>query len=620
MRLFSRKNLSALFLFILITCAAINGFAQDDLTVDQINKAIAASGKNWVAGHNPIMDMEPEQRRMMLGQLENEDPADFGITPWIPEGSGAKIPTSLDWRDRYGNWVTPVRNQLWCGSCWAFAATAAFESAYLIFNNLPGQDFNLSEQDLVSCSGAGTCDGGWTGSALYYIRDTGIPDEDCFPYWSLNLDCAKKCTDWESRVETVSMVYSVAHIDELIKEALQFGPVTTSYDVYTDFYSYDSGVYEHTTGVYEGRHAVLIVGYDDAEQAWICKNSWGKFFGENGYFRIRYGNSDIGSNVYTVRYEDPADDYYEENDLAGRAYPFINQPDTLLSTTHGPGIANDPDYFIFYNSATLPLVTVELEAILSGNDNVDVCITDDHGVDAVCEVGDPCSRRTDGTEYIACQLPTQVDSYFVRVWNEQGRYIEYDFQYSFSEPCDGCFIDGVCVAEGTVDSNNICGKCDPSVSFSQWSPNDVSCDDGLYCNGTDSCSGGICVHAGNPCEDGLFCNGAETCDEGTDGCASGNAPCDPLTETCDESADSCEPLADDDDAIDDDDSVVDDDDMGDDDITPDDDDSGDDDVIVDDDDAADDDATDDDLVDDDDDQSGNKSGGDDDDDSGGCGG
>ena len=58
--------------------------------------------------------------------------------------------------------------------------------------------------------------------------------------------------------------------------------------VYNDFFSYRSGVYSYTTGAYAGAHAVLVVGYDDTQQAFIVKNSWGSGWGEAGYFMIAY--------------------------------------------------------------------------------------------------------------------------------------------------------------------------------------------------------------------------------------------------------------------------------------------------------------------------------------------
>ena len=67
-------------------------------------------------------------------------------------------------------------------------------------------------------------------------------------------------------------------------------------DVYTDFYSYIGGIYKYVTGKLEGGHAILIVGYDDASQYFIVKNSWGDGWGESGYFRIAY--SELSRPVY----------------------------------------------------------------------------------------------------------------------------------------------------------------------------------------------------------------------------------------------------------------------------------------------------------------------------------
>jgi C1A family cysteine protease len=63
--------------------------------------------------------------------------------------------------------------------------------------------------------------------------------------------------------------------------------------VYQDFFSYRSGVYRHVSGGAAGGHCVEIVGYDDAQGCWICKNSWGANWGEGGFFRIAYGECQI---------------------------------------------------------------------------------------------------------------------------------------------------------------------------------------------------------------------------------------------------------------------------------------------------------------------------------------
>jgi hypothetical protein len=75
-------------------------------------------------------------------------------------------------------------------------------------------------------------------------------------------------------------------------------------EVYSDFYSYLSGVYSHVSGTYEGLHAVEVIGYDDDYQCFIVKNSWGTDWGESGFFRIAYSelNSQVQFGYETMAY------------------------------------------------------------------------------------------------------------------------------------------------------------------------------------------------------------------------------------------------------------------------------------------------------------------------------
>jgi len=74
----------------------------------------------------------------------------------------------------------------------------------------------------------------------------------------------------------------------------------TSFNVYSDFMNYKSGIYKHTSGTLEGGHAVKILGWgvEGGVNYWICANSWGTSWGEKGFFRIAYGQCGIDSAVY----------------------------------------------------------------------------------------------------------------------------------------------------------------------------------------------------------------------------------------------------------------------------------------------------------------------------------
>ena len=83
-----------------------------------------------------------------------------------------------------------------------------------------------------------------------------------------------------------------------------------------------------------------------------------------------------------------------------------------------------------------------------------------------------------------------------------------------SDACDGCLIGDTCYADQETNPANVCEICDPSISTSSWSSNDgATCDDGLFCNGSDTCADTVCVdHAGDPCVDAIACT-TDFCDE-----------------------------------------------------------------------------------------------------------
>ena len=226
------------------------------------------------------------------------------------------LPQSLDWRDNNGNFVTTPKDEGDCASCWAFAAAAMTESYTAIENGDTDPTIDLSEQALISCSHDGSCSrGGDTGTALDYIRDKGIPDEDCFPYEGAQDDCGKICDDWESRVTKIPG-WSWATKDDAdtdaIKQALEKGPVTSWMHLMSDFENYTGGVYHCESSEHLGDHFVLLVGWDDADGAWIAKNNWGTDWGDGGFFKIAYGVCGIGQWAARVGGHNAGDDDDDE--------------------------------------------------------------------------------------------------------------------------------------------------------------------------------------------------------------------------------------------------------------------------------------------------------------------
>ena len=318
----------ALLLAVFLTLSVSISHADE---VSQVRAAIAAKQAQWQAGETSMTPLSPAERRARLGLVKSSLPVGAEMMV-MAEPPIVGAPPSLDWRNNSGNFVTPVRNQGGCGSCWAFATTAALESAVLRAENTPGVDLNLSEQVLVSCGSsgghdAGSCAGGVIQYASNYIRDTGLPLESCYPYTGTDGSCGSACGTYNTATYTITSwadVTGTSPTVSAIRDALvSYGPLVTTMDVYDDFFSYVSGVYTHTTGDYAGGHAILIVGYNDAGQYFIVKNSWGASWGESGYFKIAY--SELGTVVnfgdYTLRYTGSSCSYFVTPSNQSLSYP-----------------------------------------------------------------------------------------------------------------------------------------------------------------------------------------------------------------------------------------------------------------------------------------------------------
>lgn len=256
--------------------------------LSEVRSAVADEGAEWEAGLTPIAMLSDEARRLRLGVLPGSAEAEGGLDTFVPGEAPGR--GRFDWRDVDGkNYVTPVRDQGPCGSCWAFSTIAALESYTL---RTRGKSKDLSEQMLVSCSGAGSCDGGWPEKASEVIQSWGAVDERAMPYQARDTRCVFSTaykglpTTPNSRIgRWLRVEPDVASIKAAL---LEHGPLSTTMAVYFDFFFYRGGVYATSTGTLAGYHAVLIVGFDDEAEAFLVKNSWGDQWGEDGYFRIAY--------------------------------------------------------------------------------------------------------------------------------------------------------------------------------------------------------------------------------------------------------------------------------------------------------------------------------------------
>ena len=319
--MFKKKMfLSGAILMVVLFLAGTMSFADE---LSDVQGTIKAKGQKWIAGETPVSKLPDRERKLRLGLIKHKATGMEEVVSLQEPLTG--VPVSFDWRSNGGNYVTPVRNQGSCGSCWAFATTAALESYILIKDSRSGQEDNRAEEILLSCSTAlsctnpGSCSGGYIGRASDCILITGLPPESYFPYTATASDdnCNNAGTGWQDdtyRIAAWSYITTTSVSVSSIKNALYtYGPLVTTMDVYSDFYYYAGGIYEYSSGTYQGGHAILIVGYvDDTSVAgggyFIVKNSWGSGWGSGGYFSIAY--SETGSPVYfgewTIAYQKPA--------------------------------------------------------------------------------------------------------------------------------------------------------------------------------------------------------------------------------------------------------------------------------------------------------------------------
>ena len=258
--------------------------------VDEIRAAISQQKATWIAEDNAISSLPREERVKRLGLLPPGSKVPETPLKTFSAPVGIVLPSSVDWRNNGGgNFVSPIKNQGSCGSCWAFATTGALESKAMISFNTPGKPPNLSEQIVVSCSGAGSCDGGYIDQASSFLSSTGTNKEVYYPYKATDGYCLNASSDWTYRPYMFGSWSSVSQDLSALKSAIYSnGPVVVAMTVYTDFYYYSGGVYRATWGWLEGYHAILAVGYNDEGQYFIVKNSWGTGWGSSGYFKIAY--------------------------------------------------------------------------------------------------------------------------------------------------------------------------------------------------------------------------------------------------------------------------------------------------------------------------------------------
>nr|XP_032826307.1 tubulointerstitial nephritis antigen-like [Petromyzon marinus] len=270
------------------------------------------------------------------------DPAVLAMTSvHVPMRDGDFLPDEFDSRVRWPGLIHAPEDQGNCAASWAFS-TAAVASDRLSIQTLGRVRHGLSPQQLLSCDpqgshpgwrpaqgAAGGCRDGRLDRAWWYLRHAGVVTDECYPLGGgdQQLQCmmgsrrsgrgrreaTRPCPNPsanDNRIFQCGPPYRIA-TDEMaiMKEIMMNGPVQALMEIHEDLFVYSRGVYSHTDAAAldpphyrrHGMHSVRIVGWGTERtphgndtKYWICANSWGPWWGEEGFVRVARGRNECG--------------------------------------------------------------------------------------------------------------------------------------------------------------------------------------------------------------------------------------------------------------------------------------------------------------------------------------
>ncbi|XP_077991337.1 putative peptidase C1-like protein F26E4.3 [Glandiceps talaboti] len=237
------------------------------------------------------------------------------------------IPESFDAREKWPGLVHGIMDQGDCGCSWAFSTTGV-ASDRLSIQSKGSMTMMLSPQHLLSCNTRRQrgCQGGYLDRAWWYMRKRGVVSHDCYPYDNGHQDKKGSCAmpsknvgscpggRWvDNDLYRCTPPYRISAKEKDIQhEIMENGPVQATFQVKEDFFMYKRGVYQYTRLADShkravGHHSVKIIGWGSEYsyfgkelKYWLCANSWGTSWGENGYFKIARGENECGIESFVL--------------------------------------------------------------------------------------------------------------------------------------------------------------------------------------------------------------------------------------------------------------------------------------------------------------------------------
>ncbi|XP_028646959.2 procathepsin L-like [Erpetoichthys calabaricus] len=273
--------------------------------IERHNLKFSKGQSTFEMGMNHLGDMTNEEINSMLNGLripeDNRNNFTDATYAEPSEPSDDQCSKRVNWVNR--GYVTKVRNQGHCGSCWAFSATGALEG---LLKRTTGRLVALSPQNLMDCSsdfGNHGCNGGYLTTSFKYVKlNNGIDSEKSYPYEHKEGRC-RYCL--RGRAATCKSYKTIPWGNEkaLQRAVARVGPVSVGIDAsQSSFHYYKKGIYyEPLCSSRKINHAVLLVGYDQMKgfDYWLVKNSWGTRWGNKGYIKMaRNRNNNCGISCW----------------------------------------------------------------------------------------------------------------------------------------------------------------------------------------------------------------------------------------------------------------------------------------------------------------------------------
>jgi len=266
----------------------------------KINKNIESLNRkrksiSYETGVTKFWDMTFEEFQRTYLNLKLADVESFLADATTFQSNGdLKADAAFDWRNKSA--VGPIKNQGSCGSCWAFAAGAAVESAYFIKYKQLKQ---FSEQQFVDCDTTSHgCGGGWSDSAFNTAKRLGgLMLQADYPYEARQGACRFNATKVATKING-TIVPGTSNEATIRDFLFDKGPLAIYLNA-NPLNSYRTGIIDVSAADCSPsgmNHAVTLVGYgnESGKDFWIVKNSWGTNWGEQGYFRIARGKNTCG--------------------------------------------------------------------------------------------------------------------------------------------------------------------------------------------------------------------------------------------------------------------------------------------------------------------------------------